>query len=329
MPSSAAPEPIGIAIVGLGHWGPNLLRNISDDPRSKVIYAVDVSAERLSLVANRYPNVTRTASLQVALDDPSVTGVIIATPASTHYQIARQALNAGKHCLVEKPLATSQGEARDLVALAETRHLRIAVGHVFLYNAAIRRVKRYLDAGDLGQVHYISMARTNLGPPGIDVDVVWDLATHDVSIANYWLQGPPTHVAAQGGSWITPGKVDTVFATLSYATGQLVHIVASWLNPRKVRDIVVVGSRYMVTVDDLNQVEPLRIYDKGIDPELTPPFIDTYGEFRASVRDGDIHIPHVFLASIHRPGAAEGRERAGEPSKAGRWLAGPSPEGHD
>jgi predicted dehydrogenase len=219
--------------------------------------------------------------------------MVIATPATSHYSICKSSLRAGKHCLVEKPLATSLQQASDLVNEADARGLVLAVGHVFLYNPSIRKVKDYLAQGELGSIHYLNMVRTNLGPPGIDVDVVWDLATHDISVANFWLGSTPVRVTANGGAWVVPDKIDSVFATLEYPAGEMAHVIASWLNPRKVRDIVVVGSRLMVTVDDMSPSEPLRVYDKGIDPQKRHEFVDTYEGFRSSIRDGDVRIPKI------------------------------------
>ncbi len=294
LPSLTA-KPVRLAVVGLGQWGPNLLRTLTNDPRCDVAYVVDRDPNRLALVAHRYPNAQLDTSIMHPLDDPTVRAFVIATPATTHYDIGRRALQAGKDCLIEKPFTTNLVQAEELAALARDRELVLAVGHVFLYNAAVREVKSYVDSGALGELRYVSMVRTNLGPPGMDVDVLWDLLAHDVSIANYWLGTKAREVAAHGGSWITRGKTDTVFATLRYPLGQLVHMVASWLNPRKARDIVAVGSRLMVTLDDLNSAEPLRIYDKGIDAVAAPVFADTFGEFRASVRHGDVRIPRIVM----------------------------------
>ena len=290
------PSSLGVAVVGLGRWGPNLLRCLADDPRCRVLYAVDLDQSRLSHVRQRYASVTTTDSLSQALDDPRVNAMVIATPATSHYSICQRSLRAGKHCLVEKPLATSLRQASDLVYKAEAMGLVLAVGHVFLYNPSIRKVKDYLAQGELGSIHYLNMVRTNLGPPGIDVDVIWDLATHDISVANFWLGSSPLRVTANGGAWVEPDKIDSVFATLEYPAGEVAHLVASWLNPRKVRDIVVVGSRLMVSVDDMSPSEPLRVYDKGIDPQASNEFVDTYEGFRSSIRDGDVHIPKIAAA---------------------------------
>ena len=316
---------LGIAIVGLGRWGPNLLRCLCDEPRCRVLYAVDLDKARLSQVSQRYSSVTATNSLGLVLDDPKVNAVVIATPASSHFSICQRSLRAGKHCLVEKPLATSLQQASALVAEAEAMGLVLAVGHVFLYNPSIRKVKDYIARGTLGAIHYLNMVRTNLGPPGIDVDVVWDLATHDISVANYWLGSSPHRVTANGGAWVDPDQIDSVFATLEYPAGEIAHLVASWLNPRKVRDIIVVGSRFMITVDDMSPSEPLRVYDKGIDTTTAGEFVDTYEGFRSSIRDGDVHIPKIegaeplreecrdFVTSVLSPCAPVSSGRAALP----------------
>jgi predicted dehydrogenase len=179
---------------------------------------------------------------------------------------------------------------------AETAGRVIMVGHVFLYNAGVQRVRRYLEGGELGRLYYLSMTRTNLGPIRMDVDAAWDLAAHDVSIANWWLDGPPLWASARGGTWINAGIEDAVFATLGYRNDVLVHLHVSWLNPRKTRDITIVGERRMLTFDDMNLSEPIRIYDKRVTDEVvSPSFIDTFASFRASVREGDITIPKVAM----------------------------------
>jgi predicted dehydrogenase len=220
--------------------------------------------------------------------------VVIATPAHTHYELAKQALEAGKHVLVEKPITTRSDQGEELCRLAKANGLVLLVGHIFLYNAAVRFVKRSIDAGELGRVYYVSMVRTNLGPIRMDVNAAWDLAAHDIAIVDYWLGGSARSVSATGGTWINPGIEDSVFATLRYADNVLVNLHASWLNPKKAREITVVGERRMVTVDDMNLGEPVRIYDKQVtEARVQPKFVDTFASFRASVRDGDITIPRV------------------------------------
>jgi len=285
---------IGIAVVGAGHWGPNLIRNFTDDPRSEVLWVVDRDENRLTEVRARYGSVATSSDVADALRDDRVDAVVVATPTATHHAIVKAALEAGKHVMVEKPIATSATDGEELCALAERTRRVLMVGHVFLYNAAVREVKRYLDAGHLGHVYYVSLVRTNLGPIRTDVNAAWDLASHDISIMNYWFDGEPATASASGGSWINPGLEDAVFATLRYPDGVLAHLHASWLHPRKARDVTVVGDRRMLTFDDLAHTEPLRIYDKQVTDERSAPgFIDTFATFRASVRDGDITIPRI------------------------------------
>jgi predicted dehydrogenase len=285
---------IRVAVLGAGHWGPNLIRNFQDDERSEVAWVVDRDETRRAQVGGRFPAVRTAAEADAALADPTVTAVVVATPTTTHYALARAALEQGKHVLVEKPIATSSEQARELCALAEARGLVLMVGHVFLYNAAIRRAKEYLKAGELGRLYYISMVRTNLGPVRVDVNAAWDLAAHDISIVRYWLEADPTTVTATGGEWINRSIEDAVFATLRYPEGVLVNLHASWLHPRKARDITVVGERRMLTFDDMNLNEPLRLYDKQVTAARTHvDWVDSFASFRASVREGDIVIPRV------------------------------------
>jgi predicted dehydrogenase len=282
-----------IAVFGAGHWGPNLIRNFHNHLASDVVWVVDRDPARLALTKSRYPEIGVTSDVDRVLADPDVDAVVIATPTSTHYALAAAALRAGKHVLVEKPIATRLAEAEELCALAEAESRILMVGHVFLFNAAIRRVKQYLDEGKLGQIFYVSMARTNLGPIRMDVNAAWDLAAHDVAIVNYWLEGVPTHATAHGGSWINAGIEDAAFANLWYDNGVMVHLQVSWLNPRKVRDITIVGEKGMLTFDDMNLSEPLRLYDKTVTEQRSPGFIDTFASFRTSIREGDILIPRI------------------------------------
>lgn len=288
-------QALRVAVIGAGRWGPNLIRNFHQGNRSLVRTVVDLSSDRLARVQTRFPEIQVSKDSAAAIDDPDVDAVVIATPARTHAELALQALAAGKHCFIEKPLAPSLPDARAICARAEEAGLVAVVGHVFLYNPAIRRVKRYIDDDSLGSVRYISTIRTNLGPSGMDVNVVWDLASHDISIANYWLGDAPISASAVGGSWIADGQSDTVFATLIYPGQRLLHVNVSWLNPVKTRAITLVGNRQMATIDDMNLEEPVRLYDKGIDFEQDNHFVDSFGAFRSTIRDGDVTIPRIPL----------------------------------
>jgi predicted dehydrogenase len=287
---------IRVAVFGAGHWGPNLIRNFENRERSRVIWVVDIDAARLAQVQSRFPDVHVGSDTAAALDDPDVDAVVIATPTSTHYPLAKAALEHGKHVLVEKPIATKTVEAVELCDLAERQERVLMVGHVFVYNAGIRRVKQYLAAGDLGRVYYIATVRTNLGPIRLDVNAGWDLAAHDISIVNFWLEAAPVSVVAVGGTWLNPRIEDAVFATVRYPNDVLVNLHVSWLNPRKAREITVVGEKRMLTFDDMNLNEPLRLYDKQVtETRTTVGYVDSFASFRASIRDGDVTIPRVAL----------------------------------
>ena len=286
---------IGIAVIGAGHWGPNLIRNFHDDPRSEVLWVIDRDPSRLQEVQTRFASMATSVDIADALGDPRVDAVVVATPTVTHYEIVRAALAAGKHVLVEKPITTNVAHAEELCSLAEKTRRVLMVGHVFLYNAgrprgeAVPRGRRCSGTSTTSR----SSGRTSV-PSGCDVNAAWDLASHDISIVNYWFDSEPESASACGGAWLTPGIEDAVFATLRYPDGMLAHLHASWLHPRKARDVTVVGDRRMLTFDDMNHTEPLRVYDKQVtDGGDEPGFIDTFASFRASVRDGDITIPRV------------------------------------
>lgn len=286
-----------IAVVGAGHWGPNLINNFHNGQRSEVAWVVDRDAERLARVAERFPGVRTTDDFAQVEQDDEVDAVVVATPTNTHFEVARRALEAGKHVMVEKPLADTIEKCEALCALAEEHDRVLLVGHIFVYNDAAREVKRYIDAGELGRIYYIAMTRTNLGPVRVDVNAAWDLAAHDIALASDWLGCWPVSVSATGGAWINPGIADAVFATLRYPDDVLVNLHASWLNPRKSRDITVVGENRMLTFDDVNLAEPLRIYDKKVTDERSKaPFVDTFSSFRMIVRDGDVAVPTVPLS---------------------------------
>lgn len=293
---------IRVAVIGAGQWGPNLIRNFATGERSQVTWVVDRDPARLEQVRQRFPSIQVSGEADQAIGDPNVDAVVIATPSSTHHALGRAALSAGKHVLVEKPIATSAAHADELCALAEQQQRVLVVGHVFLHNTAVQRVKAYLADGYLGRVHYISMTRTNLGPIRGDVDAAWDLAAHDISVANHWLSAEPVAANAVGGMWINPGVADATFLTFRYPNDVLVHIHASWLNPRKDRLVSVIGDRRMLTFDDMQPLEPVRIYDKQVTEQKSQPYADTYAAFRSQVREGDILIPKV---SVGEPLRAE------------------------
>lgn len=283
----------GIAVVGAGHWGPHLIRNFSDNLSSHVLWVVEQDPNRRKMIGERFPSVGVTSDLDDALRDDRVDGLVVATPTSTHKEIVERALGARKHVLVEKPITNSLPDAVALCELADSFDRILMVGHVFLFNPAFIAAKDYIDAHHLGDVNYLSMVRTNLGPVRRDVNAAWDLASHDISIANYWLESSPHTVSASGGSWLNAGVEDVVLATLSYPGDVLVHIEASWLNPKKRRLISVVGTERMLTVDDMDINEPIRIYNKGVIEDDHDSVTDSFAGFRSQIREGEVLIPHV------------------------------------
>jgi predicted dehydrogenase len=295
-------NPLVIAQIGCGYWGPNLLRNFSALPDCRVKYVVDASAERREFVRGNFPRTAAIESTDVALDDPEVSAVIIATPAATHFDLGRRALECGKHILVEKPLATTAAEVDALARCAERQRLVVMAGHTFIYNPAVRYVKRLIDAGELGDVRYVYSQRLNLGRIRSDIDAMWNFAPHDVSIIQYWLNDQePTFVSRQGNDWIQPGVDDVVFLNLAYPDKIIANVHVSWLDPQKVRKMTVVGSRKMVVYDDVAD-DKIAIYDKGIDRKaILGEHMDfdlpRHADF--SYRSGDVLLPHVrFLEPL-------------------------------
>jgi predicted dehydrogenase len=282
---------LGIAVVGCGYWGVNYLRVFGELPAA-VRWAVDASAERRDFVAGRYPQLRVADDYRAALRDPAIDAVIVATPATSHFAIVRDALSAGKHCLVEKPLTSDSGEARQLAELADDVGRALMVGHTFLFNAGIRRMKEVMSEPSFGQVYYLHATRTNLGPIREDINALWDLAPHDVAILNHLLDACPEQVSAVGSSCLGhDGHEDVAFATLRYPGGVLGNIHVSWADPNKVREVVAVGSEQRVVFDDLNNLERLRIFHKGVAYAQTD--VGSFGEFRLLMRDGDIVSPRI------------------------------------
>jgi len=251
----------------------------------------DVSQERLKALKNLFPAVTGVSDYQEILKSKDIDAVCIATPTDSHYALVQEALNHDKHVLCEKPLALRVDECQELQDLAVKKKKMIMVGHVFIFNAGIIYLKKYLQAGELGAVHYAHSQRTNLGPFRYDVNAMWDLAPHDISIFNYLFDSCPLSVSARGQKCLGPSLDDLAFVTLEYPHNLLVNIHVSWLDPRKVRQITIVGDKKMVMWDDLDNAGPIRLYDKHV--ERTATFYETYGEFQLLSREGSITIPKV------------------------------------
>jgi predicted dehydrogenase len=277
-----------IGVVGLGYWGPNVARNVAANPRAELAWLCDRDPETLAAAADRHPQARTTGSYEELLADSELDAVAIVTPVSTHYDLALAALEAGKHVLVEKPLAASSSQAADLIELAAERSLVLLPGHTFLYSPPVVKVKELLDAGALGDVYFISLSRVNLGLHQPDVSVVWDLAPHDLSILSFWLGGMPSEVSALSRSCVFPETPDVAFVNLRFGAGTIAHLELSWLSPVKLRRTSIVGSEKMVVYDDTSN-EPIRIFDAGA--ELPAP--ESFGEFRLTYRTGDIVSPKI------------------------------------
>lgn len=281
---------IAVAVIGCGYWGPNLVRNLSQLPVSKVKYCCDLEDRRLSHMKTLYPQVATTKRFEDLIEDPEVEAIAIATPVSTHFPLAKACLEGGKHVLVEKPLASSIAEAEELNRIAAEHGLVLFAGHTFVYNAAVEKMKTLVEAGELGEVFYISSTRVNLGLFQEDINVIWDLAPHDISILNYILGREPVTVSTFARSYIRPGIEDVAFVVLQYPRGVVAHIHVSWLDPCKIRRTTLVGSKKMLVYDDTSTLEKIRVYDKGV---TIQPHYDTFGEFQLAYRFGDIIVPKI------------------------------------
>ncbi|MBF0624028.1 MAG: Gfo/Idh/MocA family oxidoreductase [Magnetococcales bacterium] len=293
-----------IAIVGIGYWGPNIARSMAATQRAELAWLCDLDPDILQALGARYPQARRTTRYEEILEDASVRGMVLSTPTAAHFPLAVRAMEAGKDCLVEKPLTARSDQARHLVEVAQKTRCILMVGHVFEYNASIRLLKEIVDSGEVGEIQFLHMTRTNLGPVRTDVNALWDLASHDVAIANYLLGREPDTVSARGQSFLNPGIEDVTFANFSYPGEVMVHIYSSWLNPRKVRQITVVGSRKMVLWDDLDLQSPLRIFDKRVAFKHPKELEGTFLEHKTMVVDGGMTIPTVagnqpLLAECH------------------------------
>jgi predicted dehydrogenase len=287
---------IRIAQLGCGYWGPNLLRNFSAQPSCHVRWVAEQDPKRRAYVESNYPKTQTTESWEQAVHDPDVDAIIIATPAATHYALGKAALEAGKHIFVEKPLATTVAEADDLVQLAESRGRTLMLGDTFLYNAAVRHLKKLVDAGELGKVYYVYSQRLNLGRIRTDVNAWWNLAPHDISILLYLMDWElPVSVSARGFDYVQPGIEDVVFASLVWANGVTGHIHVSWLDPGKIRKMTVVGNRKMVVYDDVAD-DKIAVFDKGIDrvAKLGEGMdYDHFNNYQLLHRQGDVLLPRI------------------------------------
>ena len=255
---------IRIGVIGYGYWGPNLVRNFFEAADAEVACVSDLRADRLALVKSRYPTIRTTQNFRELMEDPSIDAVAIATPVNTHYELALRALQEGKHVLVEKPMASDTDQVQRLMDLAQTQNLVLMVDHTFVYTGAVRKIRDLVDSGSLGEIYYYDSVRVNLGLFQHDVNVLWDLAVHDLSIMDYVLPFRPCAVSATGLSHVPGGTENIAYLTLFFEGSQIAHIHVNWLAPVKLRRTLIGASRQMIVYDDLEQSEKIKVYDKGI-----------------------------------------------------------------
>lgn len=285
---------VRIGVIGYGYWGPNLVRNFYETPGAQVACVSDLRPERLKLLQSRYPTIQVTGDHRALVEDPGIDAVVIATPVSTHFDLAMRALQAGKHVFVEKPLASTSEQVHRLMDAAEKANRLLMVDHTFVYTGAVRKIRQLVDDGSLGDIYYYDSTRVNLGLFQHDVDVLWDLAVHDLSIMDYVLPAKPVAVSATGLSHVQGGKENIAFLTLFFGGPQIAHIHVNWLAPVKVRRTLIGASKKMIVYDDLEQSEKIKVYDKGItldrkqDPEKIYQVLVGY-------RTGDMLAPNLDM----------------------------------
>lgn len=290
-------QPVRVGIIGLGYWGPKLARNLHNLPGVSMAMASDLSQERLDDLRKVYPDIALTRDYKDLLSD-SLDAIVIATPVYTHHQLAREALLAGKHVFVEKPLTGNSAHGEELLSLAKERNLRLMVGHTFVYNPGVEAIKRVIQSGELGDIYYLNSARVNLGLLQPDINVMWDLAPHDLSILNYILDDDPLKVSALGSVYVNKSHnlPEVVYINLRYKNDVIANLHVSWLDPVKIRRLTVVGSKKMLVYDDISD-NKVMLYDKGVD---VPPYSITEEEFQASYRNGpESVVPYEWVEPLH------------------------------
>ena len=303
---------VRVGLIGYGYWGPNLLRNFNEVEGASMVACSDLSPDRLAKIRKRHPGITLTQNYEDLLRDPSIDAVVIATPVSTHYPIARQALDCGKHVMIEKPIADSSEHAMDLIERAARSHRVLMVDHTFIYTSAVRKLRSMIDNDDLGNILYFDSVRVNLGLFQKDINVIWDLAPHDLSIMDYLLRLNPLAMTAVGASHAGNGLANMAYLTLTFPNNLLAHFHVNWLAPVKIRLTLVGGSKKMVVYDDLEVTEKIRLYDKGLVMNGSP---EKKYEALINYRSGDVWIPKLeatealaYAAKEFVSAISEGRE---------------------
>ena len=283
-------KPVSVGVVGCGYWGPLLIRNLRDVPNCNLKAVCDASDARLKHIKRLYPEVATVSDWERFLTDFELDAIVIATPVKFHHALAQKSLLAGKHTFIEKPMAASSAECENLIEIAESKGLVLMVDHTFLFSSAVRKIAELARAGDIGDIRYINSRRLNLGLFQKDINVAWDLAPHDISIILHILGEPPIAVNCQGNAHVTPAVEDVTNISLTFRQKRFATIQSSWLEPRKVREMTIVGSRRMIVYDDLQTHEKIKVYDVRVE---RPPHYDTFAEFQYSYHYGDSYIPRL------------------------------------
>lgn len=281
---------LNIGVVGCGYWGPNLVRNFQASDQAKVVVACDLNEQRLAHMQKLYPDLRVETDVNRLVEDPELDAVAVCTPVHQHFAVGHAMLEAGKHVFLEKPMASSTEECRKLVKLADEKQRILMVGHTFLYSSPVRKIKEIVDHGDIGDIRYISARRLNLGLYQKDINVVWDLAPHDLSIILSLMGKSPSAVNCQGSANVTPDIEDVANLCLTFPNTGFAVVQSSWLDPRKIRDMTIVGSKRMIVYDDLEPLLKIKVYDQRVEH---PPYYDTFADFQYSYHYGDMYAPHI------------------------------------
>jgi predicted dehydrogenase len=284
-----------IGVIGCGYWGPNLLRNFSENEEARLRWMCDLDARRLETLGRRYPSAQTTTDYRQLLADPELDAVVIATPVSTHFNFAREALQAGKHVLIEKPFTADIAEAEQLIELAKARRLTLMVDHTFIYTGAVRKIKEIVESGELGDLLYFDSVRINLGLFQRDINVVWDLAPHDLAIMDFLIDRQPLSVTATGSCHVERGIENIAYVMLRFPDEFIAHFHFNWLSPVKIRRTLIAGSRRMIVYDDIEPTEKIRIYDKGVMVTRSEEAADKEAAYQTlvSYRTGDVWVPKL------------------------------------
>ena len=283
-------KPIRIGVVGCGYWGPNLVRNFRFLPGCSLRMMCDISEQRLTHLKTLYPEVEGEMDFEHMLNGAGLDAVVVATAVRLHYPMAKASLLAGKHTLIEKPMACSSAECEELIDLARKQGVVLMVGHTFLYSPAVRKIKEIVELGDIGDIRYISARRLNLGLFQKDINVAWDLAPHDISIILHIMEEQPVSVNCRGSAHVTPGIEDVTTMCLHFRKERSAIIHSSWIDPRKIREMTIVGSKRMIVYDDVAQQEKIKIFDARVE---RPPHYDTFAEFHYAYHYGDMYVPYI------------------------------------